>query len=788
MTRKKASESHRFQTDVTKRKDLLERIIETAPSIIIGVNLAGKITIFNRTAEAITEYSKKEAIGQRFILLLVPERQWEDINGILNQLKEGNPTYDSERYIISKNGEERCISWNCTAINDDKNKVIGGIFIGNDITEKESMLKEIIRRNTELTAINSVGLSLSQMFDLDAILKRALDSAIELIWSGCGAIFLLDENEDNLTLRINKGISPETELAFKSSAITQGILGKVVQYNNPLLIGNFSLLPEKTRIILENEGFSSIAIIPLRVKGGVVGVLLIGPKDSMKLGAENIKVFSNICNQIGIAVDNARLFEKLSTTEMEWENTFNSIVDPIAIFSREKKILRCNNAYATKMDTGKEILLGKSCCEVFHGTDQHPHDCPYQKMLDRREASEEEIYDPDTGMTASVSCFPYFNANDERIGSIYLEKDITEKKETENEIQYLKEFNEGILENLGDGLEIIGEDHKIQFMNRAFYNSVGKDVIGKTCYRVHFERDEPCHGCPIMNGIENLGINTLELVTPDEKTLLITHSRLKNSDGSYSAILLFKEITEKKRMVSELMRAEEMASIAPLISGIADEMNNPLEGVLEFAEAILNEQDPEKLSTYSREIIDATTKVSNTINWLSQYSQGSLDHRTEPIDLNEIIELSLEMMRIGKDFENVEVMTELAKIPKIEGNLNEIKQVFITIISNAIQAMNGNGKIYISTEVSNGTIQAIVRDNSAGISKEDLEKIFDPFISIDGKDIDLESEKWKNTLGMYAASTILKNHNGELNVGSEVGKGTTFTITFPHMETEGQNS
>lgn len=783
-----SSEFSGIGENIKERKALMEKIVETAPNVIIGVDLLDKIMIFNKAAVKTTGYSENEVLGKNFPSLLIPKDHQDYIKKRLHDSYDNKAIYTIEKPIITKNGDQRLLLWSCAQIYDSNNKIIGSIYMGNDITEKEIMLKEITRRNRELTALNSVGLALSQSLDLDITMQIALDRALDLLWSGGGVIFLLDDDNKTLSMKASKGINKKSREAFKSVELNFGILKDAVKSNNPLILGDFSLLQDKSQMILKEEKFNSIALFPLKAKSGVVGILIIGIRESKKFSSDDFRVLTTISNQIGIAVDNARLFKKVSEAHKEWENTFNSIEDPVAIVSKDSKILRVNAAFAKKMNTYPEEMIGKKYCVLFHNKDSPIQFCLHKNKHRLGKAFSEEVYDKSSGMTTLITCNPYHDTEGELNGTIIIVKDITENKEVENEISYLKDFNENIVENLGDGLEIIGADHKIQFMNSSFFYSVGKDVIGKTCYEMHFERNKPCEGCPIINGIENMKVSTIECTSQDGKTYLITHSPLKNQDGSFSAIQLFKDISNSKNMESELIKAEKMASIGSLISGIAHELNNPLAGIMGYAEATLDEEDLDRIRNYSRGIIDSATRVSDLLSWLVWYSQNPSDYEGKLFDLNDIIELSLGVMKRTKNFENVEVITDLRNIPKIRGNPDEIQQVFINLLQNSLDAMSGNGSISIETKRVNGSIQAIFKDSGIKISKENLGMIFDPFLSFKKKDIEPDQENWKKALGLFVTSTILKKHNAGVNVKSGPEEGTTFTINFPIKEPANLNA
>lgn len=503
---------------IKKQKELLERIIEGAPSMIIGIDLHGNIMIFNRIAEGLTGYFKEEAIGKSFFSLLVPEGEREEINAIFDEIIEGGEIYNFERHIITKDGEERLIFWSGGAMNDSENMIIGNICIGNDITEKE-----VIQAMEEL---------------------RELDQ-------------------------------------------------------------------------------------------------------------EDSEMYKITPNQISPAIDSNWPYDEGTTSDVDWENAFNSIADSIVIIGKDDRILRANTAFARKLNAEPQELMGKKCCEVFHDTNSPIHGCICKKISNEGEAFSEEVYDENSGMTTLISCSPYYNAKGELMGSLLMAKDLTKK-----------------------------------------------------------------------NSIEE-----------------------------------------------EPVEAKEM-DIGSLISAMEHEMNNPLGGVLSCAEAIMEEEDPLKVRLYSKEITDAATRITKILNSLARYSQTPLSHAMEPIDLNDIINLSVKMMKNSANFDNVDIVTELKPIPKIEGNPKEIMEVFINLISNSLETMEGNGKIYILTDTLNGNVQTVFKDDGAGIPEEQISKIFDPFFITESG----------TGLRMYAISRILKKHKAPISVESELGKGTAFTINFPYVE------
>jgi PAS domain S-box-containing protein len=725
----------------------------------------------------VTGYSKDEAMGKDLIELIISKEHKDDAAEIFEKTKGGTPIYNVEKHITTKNGEERQILWSGAPIENEDNKRIGEIYIGNDITEKSIMVNEVIRQNKELTAINSVGLSLSRASDLDATLENALSRALELIAPAGGAIYLLNETGNMLEMKASYGLKTETEKEFNTFDKGKGIIGKVLGAKHHVFLKNLLLFSDRSKQVLEREGFKSMAFIPLRTRRGTIGVFAVGVMDPFKLTPENIKVFITISNQIGIIVDNSWLFQELSMVSREWENTFNTISDPMILISKENKILWVNIAYARMMTSIPEDLIGKGCCDIFHNENSPIHSCIHKQVFETKVGFSEEVYDPNTGMTIHVTCSPYNNSRGELVGTLIIAKDITEKKEVENEIKYLKEFNENIIDSLGDGLEIIGPDHKIQYMSTNFHKSMGKDVIGKTCYEVHFESE-----------------TTLECQTPQGKSILVTHSPLKNQDGSYSAILLFKPQSKEPSLENErtnigdikedfqISEGQDITDLGFIVSGIQHEMNNPLGGILGNAQALSDEEDPLKIRLFAAEIQNSAKRVCNLINSISRNTKIQPGSVLEKIDLNEVIINSLNTLNQDEKFENVEVETDLQPIPKIDGDPVDILNVFINLISNSLESMEGPGKIHISTRIQNGDIQMVFKDTGCEIPKEHHDKIFDPFYGMSKESPGHGTSNNGTGRRMFAVSNILKKYNAPISIENEIGQGTSFIVNFPYKK------
>jgi len=242
-------------------------------------------------------------------------------------------------------------------------------------------------------------------------------------------------------------------------------------------------------------------------------------------------------------------------------------------------------------------------------------------------------------------------------------------------------------------------------------------------------------------------------------------------------------LLEKERTQEQLIQSESLAAIGQLVAGIAHELNSPLASALSLIQTdmeMIQEQaekrqiDGELLKdlAYSSKELNKTKEIVKSILDLSRQSQTYV----EDVDMNSVIDEALQVLH--NQYMMMEVSVEKhydPNLPTIQGNFSNLGQVLINIINNALQALpNGQGKISLFTSCQQDTERIVVecRDDGIGIPPEIMKDIFKPFFTT--------KEVGKGTgLGLYVSYEIIKKHEGEIRVSSEVGKGTTFTIELP---------
>ena len=262
-------------------------------------------------------------------------------------------------------------------------------------------------------------------------------------------------------------------------------------------------------------------------------------------------------------------------------------------------------------------------------------------------------------------------------------------------------------------------------------------------------------------------------------------------NGSGGALIVRTvDITRRLEQDAKLTQASKMATLGEMATGIAHEINQPLNAIQVGADFLAKmikkgqEISPDQLMKVSRNISDQVARSSNIINHLREFGRKS-DFHVYPVNLNEPIRDVFTMLGQQLKLRNIDVRLDLAEsLPEIQGDTNRLEQVFLNLVTNARDAMEtmpaDKEKILtISTRRQEDSVVAEVSDTGEGMSEQTQQKIFEPFFTT--KDVG------KGTgLGLSISYNLVKDFNGDIEVDSVLGEGTTFRVTFPIVRKQGE--
>jgi PAS domain S-box-containing protein len=241
----------------------------------------------------------------------------------------------------------------------------------------------------------------------------------------------------------------------------------------------------------------------------------------------------------------------------------------------------------------------------------------------------------------------------------------------------------------------------------------------------------------------------------------------------FTAIL--RDVSERTRLEEQLRRTERVAELGTLASGMAHEIGTPMNVILGRAEYLLDRVTDEPVKKGLQTIVAQVERITRVMNQLLSFARRK-PPQPGPLWLQEVIENSLDMFRERLSNHNIYVDTQVdADCPKVQADSDQMSQVLINLIMNAVHAMPKGGTLRVGLERERDMIKLTVSDSGHGIPKEVVSKIFDPFFTT--------KEFGKGTgLGLTVVKGIIDEHRGTIAVESEEGTGSTFTIHLPISE------
>ncbi len=357
---------------------------------------------------------------------------------------------------------------------------------------------------------------------------------------------------------------------------------------------------------------------------------------------------------------------------------------------------------------------------------------------------------------------------------------------------YMNEYMDDLVENAGDGIISISRDGTIMSMNRSAEDIFGysrSEAIGQSIDIIvpqdKLDEKQLLLGRVISNGEVISGFET-ERIRKDGKKVAVnvTISPIRDKSGSIiGASGIFRPLTEEEFMRKRITQFDKLISVGKLAAELAHQVNSPLGAVVGRIQLILkniDKFDKETLKNNLKQMMTGCDHVRTAIGSLLDYTKRVAVRK--PVDINTIIEDALIMISTRLMLKRISVHKSLAKnLPKILEIGSELIHVFVSIISNAIDAMDKGGRLEVITDVvkdpensSVSKVRITIIDTGHGISEQNMEKIFTPFYTT-------KDESKGTGLGLSIVKRIIKIHKGDIDVLSKVNQGTSIILSFPGL-------
>ena len=475
----------------------------------------------------------------------------------------------------------------------------------------------------------------------------------------------------------------------------------------------------------------------------------------------------------------------LQQSEEKLAGIIASLPDHMSMIDEQYNIVWANDV--AKSLFGPD-LVAQNCYRVYHGRDK-----PCEPCVVRRSFEDGKVHDHQTEVvgadgnkmifwcTASVVTW-HIDGKPKVV--LEVSRNITNQERAKEILQSERDKFQGVLNALGEGMYIVNRDFIIEYQNDLLKERFG-DTIGKKCYAAYMGLDKQCEKCPIPETIKTGKIHNVEIVAADGRSYEISSSLFTDKDGNTKAIELAKDVTQKKALEAEAIRAGHLASIGELAAGVAHEVNNPTHAIINLAQILLNEFD-QKSQEYdvASRISKEGDRIADIVGSLLSFARDDRKEEKRSINLYKIMSdtLALTKAQIRKD--GIDIKMDISpSLPEIIAHSQQIQQVFLNIITNARYALNQRysgayeDKILeiLGEELTINTrsyIRTTFLDRGIGIPANEIENVVNPFYSRKPNGIG-------TGLGLSISHGIIGDHGGKLSIESVEGEFTKVTIDLP---------
>ena len=582
--------------------------------------------------------------------------------------------------------------------------------------ENARLYEGVVRRAAEQASLVEAGHLLASTLDVDEVLQRFTELACTRMSADVVRIWLHEQGSE-YRLAAQAGLAEKPGVARMQFAAGEGALGWIMEHLTPLMLPDLLVDPRfRERAWAQAEGLRSFVGVPLMLDDVPIGVLLCWTRQRREFSQEDIGLAEALATSAAVGIRNARLHEE---TQLRLRHT--------------ETLVTVSQAVGATLDLS-EVL---------------------------RRATREMVraLGGDTGVAWLVA--PGTEHVVPLVG-YHVPKDAVAKAPG---IRLRR--NTPFFERLrAHGTLAASDSTAVEWADMPMAGIIPhKSILIQPMYWKG----------QVMGGFTVLWSRQRHRFTPDELrlaegialqgALAVENSRLYEGVKG--------QMAELKRTQAQLVQSTKLAAIGELAANIAHEINNPLTTVLGFASFLSERMPPadpmrEELGLIQEE----ASRARDIVRDLLQFSRQR-DFSPESTDVRTVLEQVVAMVRRQGALNAITVEERYApELPPVELDVSRMKQVFLNIINNAVYVMPNGGSLVIRTEAGDGGVRISFQDTGPGIASEHRDRIFDPFFTT-------KPEVSGTGLGLSVSLGIVQSHGGTIEVETEIGRGSRFTISLP---------
>ena len=545
-------------------------------------------------------------------------------------------------------------------------------------------------------------------------------------------------------------------------------------------------LADWLRASAKRTGVRSRIDCPLTVNGKFRGGISIRQTENARSWTEDeILLVESVAAQLATGVAHAELFEMVARAKKEWESTFDAMSDGIFIFDKTGRLIRANRAGAAMDNAKAESLLGRQCCDILR-TDTDIATCVVEQAIRQSERINVEVVPQHSKRPILVTVEPVLDERNQTVGAVCTARDLSELRKAEAVAREGQSLLKNILESAREAIYALDSEGRYKWCNQAMLEMTGFDldqIIGHHFLERTHEDDREMRRERFAASFAGEPQTYESRYVAHDGSIRYAHvnSAPIIVDGRTTGVLgIAHDVTEQKQERERAARADKLRALGQLASGVAHDFNNSLAAILGRAQLILRRVKDEELIRSLGIIVTSAEDAAATVRRIQTFARKSLDSELEMLDVRSLLRDAIEITRTRWENEaraaglNIEVTLNAEEGMFTRGNASELREVFVNLIVNAVDAMPEGGELTICCVRKLERLRLRFADTGTGMKEEVREQVFEPFYTTKGVQ--------GTGLGLAVSYGIIERHEGSITVESRLGVGTTFHIDLPVAE------
>lgn len=710
-----AADTRDLQEQVEASKQQYRALIQASNDAIYIFSEA-RFAFVNARFSEVFGYTEDELRQRNFNFrdLVHPESQ-PLVDARVAGVERGQPMPSRYEFrALRKDGSDFDVEVSVSYITYDGRPAVLGIL--QDITARKAYEKALLRKNHELSVLNAVAETITQVNELDAVLDTVMERLIELLGVDAAGLSLLHDDDPSHFSSVHyRGCSETFVACMRTRAPTEGVLGLALTHHRPQVLENLSEDPRVAKGAAVQEGFHSAVALPLVNQDRVCGVVNVFTRSPRSFASDDLRLFQAVAHQLAVAIDNARLYREAQEGVRRLE-ALSQIARAIG------STLDVEGVFQIVGERLQPLVPFRRLCLLIVRPEAHNFSL---RVINR----------PEAGLAPRVAMMEPLTIP----------------------------ADSPLRQALGHAAPVLLEPGRITHATLAPNAKCGTAMVP-------IRADGVDMGFFLLALPEGARLRRRDLTLLGDLAAHLAIS-LKNARMFQDLQAAYLELKDAK---DKLVRSEKLHSLGEMAAGVAHDFNNVLSAILgraQMMKVLLRDAESQK---NLRVIEQAALDGAGTVRRIQEFAKAESDLEFVTVHINPLVREVVERCasRLNTHSGPMEHHVELTETPAVLGHPNELREVLTNIIFNALDAMPHGGRLLVRTGSSSPEEAYIeVQDTGIGMDPEVQNKIFDPFFTTKGAQ--------GTGLGMSVSYGIVQRHHGELTVRSARGEGTTIRVQLP---------